>query len=59
MVTLAHGPIASIDWPAMTMAFTLKDKALAEGLRSGDSLTFRFIRSGLDHVVTDIRVAGK
>ncbi len=58
-VTLAHGPIASINWPAMTMEFKLKDKSLAEGLRAGDSVTFQFIRNGRDYLVTDIRAAGK
>ncbi len=58
-VSLAHGPIASINWPAMTMEFKLKDKTLAEGLRAGDLVAFQFIRSGRDYVVTDIRVAGK
>ena len=27
-VTLAHGPVKSLGWPAMTMAFGVKDKAL-------------------------------
>src|SRR6266849_1994975 len=27
-VTIAHGPIRSINWPAMSMTFAVKDKAL-------------------------------
>src|SRR6266446_6669221 len=28
MVTVAHEPVKSMNWPAMTMAFKVKDKAL-------------------------------
>ena len=31
-VTLAHDPVKSLNWPAMTMPFTVTDKALLEKL---------------------------
>jgi Cu(I)/Ag(I) efflux system membrane fusion protein len=34
-VKLSHGPIASLQWPAMTMDFAVADKALLAGLKPG------------------------
>jgi len=31
-VTLEHGPVKSLNWPAMTMRFMVKDRALLEKL---------------------------
>ncbi len=39
-VTLAHGAIASLKWPAMTMDFKVKDAALLRGLKPGQSVGF-------------------
>ncbi len=58
-VTLAHGPIASINWPAMTMSFKLKDASLAKGIKAGDTVDFEFVQSGDDNVVTRIQPSGK
>ncbi|MGY2169108.1 copper-binding protein [Pseudomonas gingeri] len=44
-VTIAHGAIASIQWPAMTMAFSATPAQLA-GLRKDDPVTFSFGLSG-------------
>lgn len=41
-ITLSHGPIASLGWPAMTMLFRLEDAALARGLKPGDQVAFAF-----------------
>lgn len=59
MVTLAHGPIASLNWPAMTMSFKLKDEALAKGIKAGDAVDFELVQSGGDYVVTHLRTSGK
>ena len=59
VVTLAHGPIASIKWPAMTMDFKLKDATLAQGIKAGDAVTFEFVESGGNYVVTRISPSGK
>jgi Cu/Ag efflux protein CusF len=59
MVTLAHGPIASLKWPAMTMSFKLKDTALAKGIKAGDAVDFELIPSGSDYVVTRLQPSGK
>ncbi len=59
MVTLAHGPIASLQWPAMTMSFKLKDAALAKGIKAGDVVDFELVQSGNDYMVTRLQPSGK
>jgi Cu(I)/Ag(I) efflux system periplasmic protein CusF len=59
MVTLAHGPIASLNWPDMTMSFKLKDATLAKGIKAGDAVDFDLIQSGSDYVVTRLQKSGK
>jgi Cu/Ag efflux protein CusF len=59
MVPLAHGPIVSLNWPAMTMSFKLKDTALAKGIKTGDAVDFELIPSGSDYVVTRLQPSGK
>jgi len=38
-VTLQHGPIAALNWPAMTMAFKA-DAALLKTVKVGQNVTF-------------------
>lgn len=38
-ITIDHGPIAEVNWPAMTMAFKA-DHALLEGVKVGDKVAF-------------------
>jgi Cu(I)/Ag(I) efflux system membrane fusion protein len=53
-VTIAHGPIASLNWPAMTMQFSLARPELARGLAGGESITFRFREASGAYVIEDI-----
>lgn len=53
-ITIAHGPVASLQWPAMTMAFTLQRADLARGLSVGDTVAFRFHQDGSRYIVTEI-----
>lgn len=55
MVKLAHGPIASLNWPAMTMNFRVKERALMQGIKVNDPVTFTFIQSDGGYVVTHIQ----
>ncbi len=41
-ITLSHGPVPAIDWPAMTMVFRIADPKLARGYRKGDRVRFGF-----------------
>ena len=42
-VTLAHGPIASLKWAAMTMDFRVKDPAVLRTLKPGQRIGFEFV----------------
>jgi len=54
-VTLAHGPVPSLKWPAMTMSFAVKDKALLEKLPTNKKVDFEFVQQGKDYVITDVK----
>jgi Cu(I)/Ag(I) efflux system protein CusF len=54
-VTIAHGPVASLSWPAMAMAFKAKDKAMLDKVKIGDQVEFSFIQSGREHTITEIK----
>lgn len=41
-VTLSHGPVPALKWPAMTMTFRLGAPGLARGFRTGDRVRFAF-----------------
>jgi len=53
-VTISHGPIKSLEWPAMTMPFTAKDAASVQGIKAGDRVAFTFSKSGSESVLTSI-----
>ena len=54
-VTIAHGPVASMNWPSMTMTFKAKDKAMLQKVKPGDQVDFSFVQSGKDHTITEIK----
>jgi Cu(I)/Ag(I) efflux system protein CusF len=54
-VTIKHGPVQSINWPAMTMTFTVKDKSLLDNLAKDRKVDFEFAQEGRDHVVTSVK----
>lgn len=54
-VTLAHEPIKSLGWPAMTMGFTVKDKTLFAKLVLGREANVEIVQQGGDYVVTAVR----
>jgi Cu/Ag efflux protein CusF len=39
-ITLRHGPLASLDMPAMTMVFQVADPAMLEQVKVGDKVKF-------------------
>ncbi|MBI3144667.1 MAG: copper-binding protein [Pseudogulbenkiania sp.] len=57
-VTLAHGPVQELKWPAMTMAFKLAKPELAKGLAVGKKVKFEFQSQGMSAVITSIKVIG-
>ena len=55
VVTLAHEPIKSLNWPAMTMGFKVKDKTLLDKVKPGDKVEFTLVQTGKDYVITGMR----
>ena len=54
-VTLDHGPVASMNWPAMTMSFKVKDKAMLDKLAVGKKVEVDFVQQGGDYIITDVK----
>lgn len=52
-ITLDHGPIPEVGWPAMTMAFKASPKLL-DSVAVGDKVTFEMTLRGSDGEVTAI-----
>src|SRR5713101_7270153 len=44
MVTLVHEPIKSLNWPAMTMGFKVKDKSVIGKIKPGDKVEFTLVQ---------------
>lgn len=53
-VTIAHGPVPALNWPAMTMTFTVRNSALLRGLRVGERVEFTFRQEGERYVIQQI-----
>lgn len=56
-VTIAHGPVEGLGWPAMTMTFRSDDPAMLRGIGVGDRVTFQFRQQGNDYPLTSLRKA--
>ncbi|MGH8790460.1 MAG: copper-binding protein [Cupriavidus necator] len=54
-VTLAHEPIESLNWPAMTMGFLVRDKMLLDKLALGKKIEFEFVQESKGYVVTAVK----
>jgi Cu(I)/Ag(I) efflux system protein CusF len=55
-VTLAHGPVPALKWPAMTMPFRISP-ALAKDLKVGQKVDFEFTARDMDGTITKIASA--
>lgn len=55
VVTLAHGPVKSLNLPAMTMSFVVKEKPLFDKLRADKKVEFEFVQQGKDYVITTVK----
>jgi membrane fusion protein, copper/silver efflux system len=51
-VVIAHDPVAALDWPSMTMGFSVQDEALMKTLKPGQRIEFRFVEAEEDYRVT-------
>lgn len=55
MVTLAHDAVQSLNWPAMTMGFSVKQKSLFDKLTVGRKVNVEFVQQGNEYVVTAVK----
>ena len=59
VLTLDHGPVASLKWPAMSMDFKVANTALLAGLKPGSRIAFEFVeRQPGEWVVTRVTPRG-
>lgn len=54
-VTLAHDPVKSLNWPAMTMGFQVKEKTLLDKLSVDKKVEFEFVQQGKENVITGVK----
>lgn len=52
-ITLAHGPVDALGWPAMTMGFKATPEQIAS-VRPGQSVRFEFTAEGMAATITRI-----
>lgn len=53
-VTIAHGPVEGIGWPAMTMTFRAESPELIKGVDVGDRVSFAFRQEDGRSILTSI-----
>lgn len=53
-VTIDHGPIEGIGWPAMTRTFTAPGE-MAAGVKAGDAVSFSFRHEGSAYILTSLQ----
>ncbi|MEI8325591.1 MAG: efflux RND transporter periplasmic adaptor subunit [Betaproteobacteria bacterium] len=57
-VSLSHGPVPSLKWPAMTMEFKLANASLGSALQPGAKVAFEFVqRQPGEWVITAVKPA--
>ena len=54
-VTIAHGPVESMSWPAMTMTFQVKDQKILDKVKQGEKVDFSFVQSGKNYTITQMK----
>ena len=59
-VSIAHGPVPTLKWSAMTMEFKLANASLGAGLKAGSRVSFDFVeRAPGEYVITKIEPAAQ
>lgn len=57
-VTIAHGPVEGLGWPAMTMSFRAESPEMASSVTTGDRVSFDFKEAPGGYSLTSISKAG-
>ncbi|QOX05636.1 copper-binding protein (plasmid) [Xanthomonas sp. WG16] len=52
-ITIAHGPVDALDWPAMTMGFKATPEQIAS-VQVGQKVNFEFQSQGMEATITRI-----
>jgi Cu(I)/Ag(I) efflux system protein CusF len=55
VVTLAHEPVKSLNWPAMTMGFQVKDKKVLDNLAVGKTVDFEFAQGDKGYINSNVK----
>ena len=55
-ITIAHGPMPALKWPAMTMKFKVEKAAILKGVTVGKKIHFVLKNVGGKPVVSEIHV---
>lgn len=55
-ITIAHGPVETLQWPAMTMAFKATPEQIAS-VQAGQKVRFEFQTQGVEATITQITPA--
>lgn len=55
-VTIAHGPIAALGWPAMTMAFRVHSADMLNGVAVGARVHFTLMNDNGQPMVSELHV---
>ena len=57
-VTISHGPVEGLGWPAMTMSFGAGSPETIEGVSVGDRVSFEFHRDNGAYTLTSLTKGG-
>ena len=55
IVTIQHGPVESLKWPAMTMGFKAKDEKVLKSVKPGQKVEIEFVQQGNQYVIVSLR----
>jgi Cu(I)/Ag(I) efflux system protein CusF len=58
-VKIQHDPIPALEWPAMSMYFRVKDKAVLEGVAAGDKVRFNLEKDAKGMAITRMEKIAK
>jgi Cu/Ag efflux protein CusF len=56
-MSIRHGPLVTLDMPAMTMVFVVQDRAMLDQVKVGDKVRFHAEKIGSQYTVTRIETA--
>jgi Cu/Ag efflux protein CusF len=54
-VTISHGPVTTLNWPAMTMTFGVKDRSLLDKLAPGNKVEVDFVEDGANYTIVNVK----